>query len=476
MINFSTFTRLWSQARTQILVWYAILTMSSTVGAILAIRYTLFLELEDRIEASLRQEIEEFERLKADRNLDKGKPLAEDIATLFDVFLSHNVPGDDEFFFTVLDQRFYDASSRALPQILQPDSPLVKRWEQTTQKTFGQDITSNGTVVYLTHPVSIKGQVKGLVVVAHITTGERQEVSDVIIVVTQVMLMVLVIASILAWLTAGRILEPLQSLTKAARIVSESDLTQRIAVQGSGEVSDLTHTFNDMMDRLEKAFTSQRKFTSDLGHELRTPITIIRGHLELMGDDPQEQHETLTLVIDELDRMSGLVNDLILLSKAEQPSFLRLKSIALDSFTTELYAKVQALAPRQWQLDAVAHGQICCDPYRLTQAVINLAHNATQHTTPADRISLGTVIADGQVRIWIQDTGEGIAPEDQHRIFKRFTRAHHKLRTSDGSGLGLAIVESIAQAHGGNVQLQSSLGTGSTFTLVLPIYDPLKKQ
>jgi hypothetical protein len=122
------------------------------------------------------------------------------------------VPGDDEFFVTILDQYFYDASSRALPQMLQPDSPLVKRWEQTTQKTFGQDITSNGTVIYLTHPVRIKGQVKGLLVVTHLTTGERQEVSDVIIVVTQVMLLVLVIASILAWLTAGRILEPLQSL------------------------------------------------------------------------------------------------------------------------------------------------------------------------------------------------------------------------------------------------------------------------
>jgi signal transduction histidine kinase len=283
------------------------------------------------------------------------------------------------------------------------------------------------------------------------------------------MVWVVVIASVIAWLTAGRILKPLQALTKAARNISESDLTQRIIITGKGEVMELANTFNDMMERLEQSFTNQRQFTNDIGHELRTPITIIRGHLELMGDDPQERQETIDLVIDELDRMASLVNDLILLAKSEQPAFLRLEPISLSLLMSELYAKAQAIAPRQWQLESVADGQVYGDRHRITQAIMNLVLNATQHTNPSDRISLGADITNTEVKIWVQDTGEGIDLEDQPHIFKRFCRGKtHQIRGTDGSGLGLAIVQSIAYAHGGTIRLQSNLGTGSTFTFVLP--------
>ncbi len=466
-------TRLWKQARTQILVWYIVLMTGSTVGAILAIRHTLFVELDIRVKSSLINELEEFKRLQLDRNLKDGQPLIENVATLFDKFLSRNVPDDDEYFIAILDQRFYDASSRALPKVLQPEQLLVKQWEKTTHQGFGQDTTSEGEIVYLTHPIYIDKKLKGVLVIAHITVGERQEVHDVLIIIINIMLLVLVIASILAWLTAGRILKPLQSLTEAARNISESDLTQRIKIKGNGEVVELAATFNDMMERLEQAFTNQKQFINDLGHELRTPITIIRGHLELMGNDPQEQDETLALVMDELDRMTILVNDLLLLAKSEQPTFLHLESISLDLLMTELYAKAQAIAPRQWQLegqlDVVGDCQIYGDRYRITQAVMNLVHNATQHTHPNDRISLGAAITDTEVQIWVEDTGEGISPEDQPHIFKRFSRGqNHQIRVSDGSGLGLAIVQSIVHAHGGSIRLQSNLGTGSTFTVVLP--------
>jgi signal transduction histidine kinase len=465
--------RLWSQARTQILVWYIVLMTGSTIGAILAIRHTLFVELDTRVKTSIHQELEEFKRLQSEHRLIEGQTLAEDVATLFDVFLSRNVPEDDEFFITILDGRFYDASSRALPKLLQPDSQLVKQWEKITRQEFRQNTTSDGEIVYLAYPIYVNERFKGVFVVAHITTGERKEVQDMLVVITNIMLWVLVIASLIAWLTAGRILKPLQALTKAARNISESDLTERIVIKGNGEVMELANTFNDMMERLEQAFTNQRQFTNDIGHELRTPITIIRGHLELMGNDPQEQDETLALVIDELDRMTILVNDLLLLAKSEQPAFLRLELIALDLLMAELYAKAQAIAPRQWklerQLDVVGDGQIYGDRYRITQAVMNLVLNATQHTHPSDWIILGAAITNTEVQIWVEDTGEGIASEDQPHIFKRFSRGNnHQIRGADGSGLGLAIVQSIAHAHGGTIRLQSNLGTGSTFTIVLP--------
>lgn len=461
--------RFWNQVRIQILGWYVIFMTGSITGAIILIRHTLFFELDRRVESSLRQEVKEFDRLRSDHISENMAPKLSSVAVLFDLFLARNVPQDDEFFVTILDQHFYDASSRALPKVLQPDSLLIKQWEQVTSEEFRQIETSEGDLIYLAHPIYLKNQLKGVLIVVHMARGERQEVDKTIAIVIPTMLLMLAIASILAAWRVEHILHPLQVLTKAARKINESDLAGRIAVQGNGEVADLTDTFNQMMERLDRAFTSQRDFMSDLGHELRTPITIVRGHLELMGADPQEQQETLALVIDELDRMNSLVSDLILLAKVEQPTFLRSELISLDLFTAELYAKVQAIAPRQWRLDAVADGQIYADRYRITQAVMNLAHNATQHTQTTDRISLGTAIIDGQVQIWIQDTGEGIAPEDHTRIFQRFTRIDYSRLKTEGSGLGLAIVQSIVKSHGGNVRLESNLGTGSTFTLVLPV-------
>jgi signal transduction histidine kinase len=146
-------------------------------------------------------------------------------------------------------------------------------------------------------------------------------VNEAVSVAIVVMIAVLSVTSVFAWIVAGRVLAPLRLLTETAHLISESDLTRRIPVQGIDEISELTITFNEMLDRLQAAFASQRDFINDAGHELRTPITIIRGHLELLGDDPQERRETVELVTDELDRMSRFVDDLLLLAKAEQPNF-----------------------------------------------------------------------------------------------------------------------------------------------------------
>lgn len=246
-------------------------------------------------------------------------------------------------------------------------------------------------------------------------------------------------------------------------------MTQRLSVDGKGEIAELATTFNEMMDRLQAAFASQRNFINDASHELRTPITIIRGHLELMGDDPEEQQETLALVFDEIDRMSRFVNDLTLLAKAERPDFLCLEMVEVDLLTEELFAKAKALADRDWYLDAQGKGHLIGARQRITEAIMNLAQNATQFTKAGSRIAIGSSVVDGKVRFWVRDTGEGIAAADQERIFERFARAANSYRRSEGAGLGLSIVQSIATAHGGIVQLYSRLGVGSTFTMIIPL-------
>ena len=224
-----------------------------------------------------------------------------------------------------------------------------------------------------------------------------------------------------------------------------------------------------MLDRLEDAFASQRSFVSDAGHELRTPITIVRGHLELLGDDPEERRETVALVTDELDRMSRFVDDLLTLARAERHDFLQLEDVDLDALTEELGAKASALAPRRWEVERVGAGRLRADRQRLTQAVMSLAQNAVQHTRPGDSIVLGSELRAGRARLWVRDSGPGVTSVDRERIFERFARADGGRRRSEGAGLGLAIVLAIAEAHGGRVELESSLSHRATFTVDVPV-------
>jgi signal transduction histidine kinase len=472
---------IFGEVRTRVIIWHVLLVALSAVISLFTIRQILFARLEERIEKSLVQEIAEFRRLAAGRNPYTGKPFGNDAAAIFDVFLSRNVPSDDEFFIALVDGQFYKSSPSGLPKALETNSGLLKEWAKLSQPKQGTRITPEGTVLYIAEPVRIPYRVNpaqpadttlGMFIVAHVTRGEQEEVHEAVTVVIQVTIVVLALTSLVAWVAAGKVLAPLHLLAETVRSVSENDLTRRIPVQGGGEIADLAATFNEMMDRLQSAFTSQQDFVNDAGHELRTPITIIRGHLELMSDDPVDQQETRSLVIDELDRMNRIVDDLLLLAKAERPDFLQLETLDAGSFTEELFAKARALADRNWKLDSKTRGNIVIDRQRITEAVMNLAQNATQYTGRGDTIALGSVIVRDKIRFWVRDTGEGIAPEDQQRIFQRFARASNSRRRSEGAGLGLSIVEAIVQAHGGEVILRSHLQVGSTFIIVLPL-EPL---
>ncbi|MBE9171325.1 HAMP domain-containing protein [Pleurocapsales cyanobacterium LEGE 06147] len=444
----------------------------STPISILAIRQTFLNRLYSRIEQSLVQEVQEFQQLVDGRNPETSEPFGDDLKAIFTVFLQRNIPDDSEFLLTMLDGYFYKSSPRAVPEVLEPTGKLVQSLAYLSQPEQRWLVTPNGeTIVYRAEPI-VRGNKQGVFAVVYIVSQERQEIDEATLAIVQVTLGVLVFASVLAWIAAGRAMTPLSLLTEAVRTIGDSDLTRRLPVQGTDEISELTLRFNEMLDRLQITFDSQRDFISDAGHELRTPITIIRGHLELMGDDPQERQEILAIVTDELNRMSRFVDDLLLLARAEQQDFLRLDIVDVASLTDELFAKVKTLAERNWHLEAKGKGRIVADRQRLTQAIMNLAQNATQHTKADEAIALGSALERGNARFWVRDTGEGIAWEDQQRIFERFARTANSYRRSEGAGLGLAIVRAIAQAHGGRVELISRLGEGATFTLIIPI-DPI---
>ena len=456
--------RLFASARARILASYLVLLLFSTVVSTIALRQVLQSRAGERVDDALVQETEEFRRLARDgRNPTTGRPFGDDIRAIFDVFLSRNVPGEGEAFHTFVNGRPY--RERFAPGVENIRVAEIDARASIDEASGGEaELPDGDRVRYLAVPVEA-GRRRGVFAVAIDLTGELDEVNDALRLAVGVSVAVLLFASLLAWVIAGRVLEPLRLLRDTTRSITESDLTGRIPVTGDDELADLARNFNEMIDRLEDAFASQKSFISDAGHELRTPITIIRGHLDVMGDDPEERRETIELVQDELDRMSRLVNDLLLLARATRPDFLQPETIDIEELTGELFAKASALAPRDWRLASVGSGSIVADRQRLTQAMMNLSQNAAAHTDEGDAVELGSDLRNGHVRFWVRDTGPGI-PEEQHaHIFDRFVRLDRK---SEGAGLGLAITAAVAEAHGGRVELESRPGQGARFAVVLP--------
>jgi two-component system OmpR family sensor kinase len=455
-------------ARTRILAAFVILMAFSTLLSVLAIRQLLIVRTADRVDAALTQEVNEFRTLVRGNDPATGEPFRGRLNLIFDTYFRRNVPGAGETLIAYLDGRRYDVDSTGTSgtfAVEQHDG----EWMRLQRSRRGTIETSTGTVRYLAVPINGARGLRGVFVVAASLSSERREVDDAVRLAALVLLSVLLIASTLAWVVAGRVLAPLRLLADTARAISESDLTRRIEVTGRDEIAELARTFNAMLDRLEAAFASQRAFVSDASHELRTPITIVRGHLELMRDDPDERRETLALVTDELDRMSRFVDDLLLLAKAERDDFLRVAEVELGALTDELLEKAQGLGNRDWRLESRGEAVIVADRQRLTQAIMGLAQNAVQHTEDGEPIWLGTDADHHEVRLWVRDEGPGIAAADQERIFDRFARASDSRRRSEGAGLGLAIVRAIAEAHGGRVRLSSRPGAGASFTLVIPV-------
>ena len=457
-------------ARTRILAAFIVLLAASTLVSTVALREILQARSAERVERSLEQEVEEFRRLAREgRNPLTGEPFGGDVKAIFDVYFKRNVPAAGEAVFTFLDgAREQTSAIDPGPQLLEAVGGLAR----VISSRRGHIRLAGGDVRYLAVPVVIEDRRRGAFVVAHDLREEAKEVDEASQVAAGVSLAVLLLASLLAFVVAGRVLAPVRELTETARKISETDLTRRIEVDGDDEIAELGRTFNAMLDRLLAAFATQKDFVSDAGHELRTPITIIRGHLELLGDDPAERRETVELVCDELDRMSRFVDDLLLLAQAEQADFVRAADVDLDALTEELMAKASALAPRDWRLDGNGVGRLQADRQRLTQAVMQLAQNAVQHTHEGDRIALGSALENGHARLWVSDGGAGVPAADRDRIFERFARGSGA-RRSQGAGLGLAIVSAIAEAHGGRVELErSSPGSGATFTVTIPTEPP----
>ena len=468
-------------ARLRILGWQLLLVALALAGLVLAAREVLLARVDERINQSLARGVSEL-RVFVLKSADPatGRSQFADVGALLEAHLERVVADRNATMLALVDGAPVYRSAGTPAYRLDTDPTAVAAFASAAgggQPRYGRVATPAGEVRFVAVPVRVQGRPeRGVFVSAVFVDRERAEVDEVSRVLGVVGFGALAVAGVAGWMVAGRVLAPVRMVRRTARTITETDLSRRIPIAGRAraghdEITELARTFNGMLDRLEEAFATQRAFVDDAGHELRTPITIIRGHLELLGDDPDERAEIVALVLDELDRMSRMVDDLLMLAKAEQPDFLRREPVDLAAFTADVFVKARALADRDWRLDAVGQGRLVADRQRLTQAIVQLAQNATQHTTPGDVIALGSAGDGPCARFWVSDSGPGIPLADRARIFERFARGNPTRSSSGGAGLGLAIVRAIAAAHGGAVRAGGEPGAGATFTLEVPRQD-----
>jgi len=282
------------------------------------------------------------------------------------------------------------------------------------------------------------------------------------------------------WL-ARQALTPVDVLTATAEQISVPSLKTRVALDAPyEEFARLAQVFNAMLDRLHKVFEGQRQFIADAAHEMQTPLTVIKGTIEVAlhkSRSADDYRDALVTNLGQVERLSTLTRSLLTLAQfaGDRPP-VKLVPLALEPLVQNLVQELTVLAEdRKVQLTLETHPVplVLGDDGRLTQLLINLLDNALAHTPPEGTVTLRLRPENGQMVVEVEDTGPGIAPEHLPHLFERFYRgdpAHD--RESGGAGLGLAIVKEIAEAHGGTMHATSTLGKGSIFTLTLPPYNP----
>ncbi len=270
-----------------------------------------------------------------------------------------------------------------------------------------------------------------------------------------------------------RLLGTVGRITTTADAIGRGSLDHRLGDQGSDdEVGRLAQTFDAMLGRIDTAMTAQRRLLSDVSHQLRTPLTVARGHLEILQrtglDDPSATGETVELVIDELDHMRALVERLLLLGRAMEPDFLAPEPVDLRSFLADVHEAASVLAARRFVLAPVPDVVVEVDAAKLRGALLNLIDNAVRATRPGDTIALGAALRahDGALELVVEDSGPGIPAHEREAALRRFARPG--ARDADGSGLGLAIVKAVAETHGGAIAIEESALGGARVAVVLP--------
>ena len=383
-----------------------------------------------------------------------------------------------------------DLNANVYAQVWDADEDLVARNVSLLEDPFDPDALQSARSVFstvvigdvplrvLTYPLvtAPEGELVGHLQLAASLQTVQEARRLVLLLLIGGGLLAVIMAAAVGWTTAGGALRPLDQVTSTAvQITRADDLSRRIPMSGppSDEVGRLIEAFNETLERLEGLFITQRRFLADVSHELRTPLTAIRGNIDLIKRLGTADAESLEAITSEVDRMTRLVRDVLLLAQAESGNLpLARDVVELDTLLLEVFKEGRLLAQDRVDVRLGLEDQVRVvgDRDRLKQVALNLVANALEHTPPGGVVTLGLACVGDWARLTVTDTGAGIPQAELPHIFERFYRIDRSRRRSGlgGAGLGLSIAYWIARSHNGRIEVASEAGQGSTFSLWLP--------
>jgi two-component system sensor histidine kinase BaeS len=377
--------------------------------------------------------------------------------------------GDRLYYFGVPPFPGAESGLRTLPKgLIAPQD--VRSGRRVTFEFTPPD--ENRPFIAVGYPLTIEGQIYGTLVIAKPRTVLRDTWLTLLKFFAVSLLGGLIVAGVLAWYASRRIVRPVLSLSRAADEIAEGRYDVTVpAVKGGDEIGHLADRFREMAARLSEAEQLERNFLMSVSHELRTPLTAIRGHVDALREglveEPAARSDSLDVVAAETDRLERLVGDVLDLAKLDAHRFTVLREeVDMGRLLDRAYAAFGEEARRRsidYQCETDARPVIVTDGDRVLQIISNLLANAFRWTPDGGRVDLELSAANGTVSVLVGDTGPGIPPEEQDRIFRPFVS-----RDGTGTGLGLAIAHELAAALGGRIELESEPGQGSRFELLLP--------
>jgi two-component system, OmpR family, sensor kinase len=445
--------------RGRVLGWYVLLLAIALATASVLTFQAATLYQEDVAEEKLREEVFDFEAAIA------ARPRSQSVNEAVRAYLAHWPPEDREALVVRLAGRGPEAAGP-----VGAESGIVEALTRASERRYLSVETRAGDARVVVVPLVVDGRRIGAAAAVHLTEEDRSVLLRALAILLAIAVVALLVASLIAWVSVGRILRPLKEIVSAADAISrEGDLSRKIPESGRrDEVGVLGATFNRMLARLDAAFRRERRFISEASHELRTPITICRGHLEVLGPNPERHQvrDAIDVVIDELGRLGRIVEDMTTLARVDDPAFLQPREIALDAFVEEVGVKAETLLDGRLTVEpAEAGAAVRGDPQRLTQALLNLLNNAAVHGRDEARVALRVVPEPDAWRFEVADEGGGLPANQEENVFRPF---HRGKATPAGRGLGLAIVRGVAEAHGGSAGVENRLGEGATFWIRVP--------
>lgn len=467
------------------MAWLSVTIVALMMCTVAMVRSIVLDEVAGRANADVVQELDEFRHFAAE-GIDPAtsQPFAS-ASDLLTAFMNRQIPGDNEIFLGVLPHGLIQpdfsgigagrpepiaATDPFIAQIRTPgahaNSGIYHRPRPAGALHWGRVLIDDGTT----------GADRSYFVVVSDTTEGLAQANRQLRQIAILGAVGMVLALLVAWIIAGQILAPVRRLQAVTSAVDSSDLGRRVPVHGHDEIAQLAVTFNAMLDRLEAAYTTQRKFIDDAGHELRTPITVVRGQLELLEQSsPQQRARSVELATAELDRMSRMVNDLLTLAVADAGELVVVAPTDIAAMLIDLEDKAATISPRVVAV-AVAEGDYLLDEQRITQALLELVRNALRYSSGP--VEIGSTVLPGtaqqpaqRLRFWVRDHGPGVDSQAAEQLFQRFSRGRNQGR-ADGAGLGLSIVAAIAHGHGGAPVVDSEPGVGSRFAIEIPARAP----